>query len=98
MDVKGRHGTVTFDGQTVTITKPLRGETRIAARDIAAVEINRAGLGMLAIRFVTHGAQPRRATAFGSTSAAQQDPYALVVRSGKRSEVEALREAVEQAR
>lgn len=98
MDVKGYRGRVSFDGQTVTISKALRGDTRLRVQDIAAVEINRAGIGLLAIRFVTAGSQGTRTAALGSTKQAQEDPYAMVIRRKRRGEIEALRAEVEKAR
>lgn len=99
MEIKGYRSRVGFDGQTVTITKPIRGETRIPVGQVTAIEIGRAGLGLVAIKFVVPGAAPvARSNALGSTKDALNDPYSAVVRSGRRSELEELRQKVEAAR
>lgn len=95
--MKGYQGRISYDGRTITVAKRLRGEVTIPAEQVTAVEILRAGIGMMAIRFTVAGpTAPARTTAIGSTKDALNDPYSLPFRSGRRREFEALRDAVKQ--
>lgn len=99
MDIKGYRGSVGFDGQQVTISKRVQGTVTIPVAQVTAVEINRAGLGMMAIRFaVAGGPAVQRQTALGSFADALNDPYSLPFRTRRRDEFARLRDAVNAAR
>jgi Domain of unknown function (DUF4429)/Short C-terminal domain len=97
--VKGHLGSVSFDGQTIVIEKKLRGATRIPVAAVQAVTIERAGIGMRAIRFsVAGGSLAHRQQALGNHKDAAQDPNALTFKKGSLHEFELFVAAVESAR
>ena len=79
MKVRGWQGSVSFDGERVTVSRWLRGRTTIPVSRVGAVEIVRAGVGFWAIRFSTGGGtlEARRA---GRTRTV---PVFTVIRSTK---------------
>ena len=97
--VRGYHGSITFDGRTVAITKRMRGETRIPVARIAEIEMGRAGIGMSYIRFATAG------TGYGSKAGRSLkshrdvagDPEVLTFRRKRQDEFAALRAEIEAA-
>jgi hypothetical protein len=97
--VKGYLGTVEFDGRTVTVSKTLRGETRIPVRNIAEIELGNAGIGMAYIRFATGGTgrASRAGKAMKSHHDVASDPEVLTFRRSRRDEFRALRAEVEVA-
>jgi hypothetical protein len=96
---RGHLGSVRFDGQTVTIEKKLKGRTQVPAGSVQAVTIERAGIGMRAIRFaVAGGSVAGPAVAMGSHRDAAKDPYALTFKKKALPEFEALVERVQAAR
>ena len=97
--IKGYHGSVTLDGDVVTIHKSLRGDTSIYLSQISGVSIEAAGLGMKAIRFITAGGlASRRSMALGSHRDLASDPQALTFRSGRLVEFQAFAASVDAAR
>jgi len=95
--VRGHLGSIAFDGQTVIITKRAKGSTRIPVGSIQAVTLEKAGLGMRAVRFAVGGgtlADKARNTHKEFAS----DPYALTFKSKALPEFEALVQLVEAAR
>lgn len=95
---KGHLGSVTFDGQTVTVTKQVRGEVQLPVTAIQSVSIQRAGLGMRGIRFaVAGGTLARSSVALGSHRDLAKDPYALTFRKGRLEEFQALAAEVNSA-
>lgn len=95
MDVKGYQGSVSFDGQTVTVSKRGRGAVSVPVDRVTSVEITRAGVMLSAIRFsVAGGSERGRARVVGSTSQVMRDPYSLAFRKKRAAEFEALRDAV----
>lgn len=99
MDIKGHRGSVAFDGRQVTISKRMRGQVTIPVGQVTAVEVSRAGFGMMAIRFAVAGAPSvQRQTALGSFTDALNDPYSLPFRTRRRDEFTRLRDAVNAAK
>jgi len=89
---------VTFDGRMVIIDKTMRGQTRIPLSGIQAISIDRAGLGMRAVRFsVAGGSAAHQQTAFGDRDVAQ-DPNAVIFRRAALPKFRALVDEIEQAR
>jgi hypothetical protein len=97
--VKGYMGSVTFDGTLVIIEKKMRGQTRIPLAGIQAISIDRAGIGMRAVRFsVAGGSVAHEQTAFGSGKDASTDANAVIFRKHDLPKFEALVNEIEQAR
>ena len=96
--VDGYLGSVTFDGQAVTIRKSIRGQTRIYLRQISGISLEPAGIGMKAIRIITAGGTVHgRSRAFGSHKRLARDPQALTFRTGRLAEFQAFADMVETA-
>lgn len=88
-ELKGYMGTVSFDGNTVTITKKARGAQAIPVSAIASIGIEPAGLGMKGIRFSVAGGTLQGAVRpVGSHKNLAQDPFALTFKSRRASEFE----------
>jgi hypothetical protein len=97
--VSGYMGSITFDGQAVTIRKSIRGRTRIYLAQISGISLEPAGIGMKAIRVITAGGTVHgRSRALGSHKSLARDPQALTFRSGRMAEFEAFADLVENAR
>ena len=95
----GYMGSITFDGQAVTIRKNIRGQTTIYLPQISGISLEPAGVGMKAIRVITAGGTVhRRSRAFGSHKELARDPQALTFRSGRMAEFQAFAAMVEAAR
>ena len=99
MKIDGYQGSVALDGDTVTIRKNLRGDTRIYLSQITGVSIEPAGIGMNAIRFITAGGTVHgRSVAGGRHKNLARDPQAVTFRSGRRNEFRAFADMVDAAR
>lgn len=97
--IKGHMGSISFDGQTVLVEKKLRGTTRVPLKAIQSISIERAGLGMKAIRFaVAGGTESGASVALGSHKDLAQDPYALTFKSKALPQFEELVRTLEGAR
>jgi Domain of unknown function (DUF4429)/Short C-terminal domain len=106
MEVKGVNGTVTFDGQTVTITRKGfmaratvgKGTKSIPVHSITAIQWKPAGpITNGFIQFTVGGGVERR-SAFGrQTRDAAQDENSVVFRTSHKAEFEELRDAVQAA-
>jgi hypothetical protein len=84
-------GSVTIDGDVVIISKRMRGETRIDLAQVSGISIERAGLGMKAIRFMTAGGTAgHRSPVLGSSRDLANDPQALTFRSKHLAEFQAF--------
>lgn len=97
--VKGYMGSVSFDGEFVTISKAMRGDTTISVSSINAISIEPAGLGMKGIRFAVGGGSDSRkkVKVGGSHKKVAEDPYGLTFRSGRKDEFEAFANEVRRA-
>lgn len=100
MRVDTHRGSVEFDGRQVTITKKRRGSAVVPLSRLSGVIIDKAGLGVRAIRFSVAGGShtvPSNAMApkIGADVArALADPYALTFRKKHLPEFEKFRDAV----
>lgn len=95
MRVEGYMGAVEFDGRQVVVHKATRGSSAVLINHITGISIEKAGVGMRAIRFSTAGGSVAgRQVAFGSHRQMATDPYALTFRKGREAEFAAFRDAV----
>jgi hypothetical protein len=96
---KGHLGTVSFDGSTVRIEKKMRGAQLLPLNAIGSVSIERAGIGMRAIRFsVAGGTLSGPSVALGSHTDFANDPFSLTFKKGSLAEFEAFAAEVQAAR
>lgn len=102
IQAKGRDGTVTFDGQWLTITRSGfmalgrggRGNIRLHIGQVTGVEIRKPGLTVGHFTVIAPGGQVAR---FGM-GAHNQNPLSVMIASGgKLPPFERLRDAIEQA-
>jgi hypothetical protein len=105
MDVKGVLGTVSFDGEWITITKTAPGQrpapVRIRAADITGTRFKPGGwLGHGYVQFVVPGSLPARekhGVLLGGRPP-YEDPHSLSIPRKHNDAAEKLVAAVEQAR
>jgi hypothetical protein len=106
MEVKGVNGTVTFDGQTVTINRKGflarasvgKGTKSIPVLSITAVQWKPAGpLTNGFIQFTVGGGVERRSGFGKQTTDAAKDENSVVFRTKQKAEFEELRDAVQDA-
>lgn len=90
-------GTLTFDGSTVVLEKKARGATRIPVGSIQAVTIEKAGIGMRAIRFAVGGGTVSNG-ARNTHKEFASDPYALTFKAKAQPEFEAMVSLIEARR
>jgi hypothetical protein len=95
MEIKGHMGSVSFDGQFVRVSKAMRGEQAIPIAAVQGVSIERAGIGMRAIRFaVAGGTLAGPSMAIGSHADLANDPYALTFRKKHEADFRAFADQV----
>ncbi|WPM94276.1 hypothetical protein VB1_CDS0027 [Arthrobacter phage Marchesin] len=94
--VKGFNGTISFDGQTVTIDRKGAGRTRLPLASIKSVEFKKGGLLVGYVKFHT-GADIDNRKARNKAQALLQDPHALTLQWTSNKDMEALVEEVEAA-
>ena len=102
---KGQNGTVTFDGQTVTIARKGflaasttgTGEKRIPLRSIQAVQLKPAGIGQGFISFTVAGGVEKQSRFGRQSFDATKDENSLVFLRKSNADMTAVRDAIEQA-
>lgn len=106
MQVKGHNGTISFDGAIVTISRTGflaratvgKGEKRIPANSISAVQFKPAGWATNGfIQFTFPGGNERRSQFGNQTTTAGRDENSVVFTRQQQPEFEALRAAIEAA-
>lgn len=103
ISAKGQTGTLTFDGQFVTITRKGlsaqgRGEKRIPVRSIQAVQLKTAGtLGQGFIGFTVSGGTEVRSRIGSQVKDAWKDENSVVFLKKSNDDFVAIRDAVEAA-
>jgi len=96
--LNGYMGSVTFDGQMVTVDKKLRGQVVFPASAVTSVMIVPAGMGMRGIKFtLAGGTDARRVAAMGSHKDVASDPYALTFRKKHVGQFSALAGDIQRA-
>jgi hypothetical protein len=105
MEAKGRNGTVTFDGQTVTInrkgfvarTTVGKGTKSIPVHAITAVQWKPAGMMVGYIQFTLSGGTERRSRFGKQSQDATTDENSVTFTKGRQGDFERVREAVQAA-
>jgi hypothetical protein len=90
----GHLGSVSFDGTTVTVSKKMRGESRIPLAQLTSVMIVPAGMGMRGIRFLTASGTTGTVAPVGSHKDVAADPNGLTFRKKHLGEFQALADEV----
>lgn len=93
---KGFNGTLSFDGQTVTIERKGAGRTRLPLDAIKSVEFKKGGLLVGYVKFHT-GADVDGRKVRNKTQALLQDPHAVTLQWTSNKDMEELVEKIEAA-
>ena len=93
---KGFNGTLSFDGETVTIERMGAGRTRLPLSAIKSVEYKKGGLMVGYVKFHT-GADVDGRKVRNKTQALLQDPHAVTHQWTSNKQMEELVAAVEAA-
>lgn len=101
IEAKGRDGTVTFDGQWLTITRSGwtaglrggRGDIRLHIGQVTGVELKKPGMSAGRFTVIAPGTQQSRPGARGH----QDNPLSVLIGLNGMDQFRALRDAVEQA-
>lgn len=103
---KGRNGTVSFDGKSITIERSGflarstvgKGRKRLALRHISSVQVKPASVMMNGfIEFTIAGGNENRSRFGGQTKDAAHNENAVIFTKKQQSDFETLRDAVEDA-
>lgn len=105
LTAKGQNGTVTFDGQIVTITRKGflaattqgRGEKRIPIQSISAIQLKTAGLGQGFISFTIAGAAEKQSRMGRQSRDAFADENSVVFLRKSNQAMTEIRDAIEAA-
>jgi hypothetical protein len=96
--LNGYMGSVSFDGQMVTVEKNLRGRVQFPASAVSSVMIVPAGMGMRGIKFtLSGGTDARRQMPMGSHKDVASDPYGLTFRKKHEAKFAALAYDIQRA-
>lgn len=93
---KGFNGTLSFDGQTVTIERKGAGRVRLPLESIKSVEFKKGGLLVGYVKFHT-GADVDARKVRNKTQALLQDPHAVTLQWTSNKAMAEFVEAVETA-